>query len=151
VLTIGYENALLYITQSIDRLMNGEVQITDLVISKLLRQNIEKYRSLFPHVAAAIQLNVSGVIANRGDTIQYVHTDSSHTDPLYRITPAKLVSSKEYDKEKYLEMLLDSAEVVLSIFGFNRSLFGFKRKFQHWWDELYQQHERDIESAKTEL
>jgi DNA polymerase elongation subunit (family B) len=67
VLTTGYENALLYITHSIDKLMNDEVQITDLVISKLLQQNIEKYRSLFPHVAAAIRLNVSGVITNRGD------------------------------------------------------------------------------------
>jgi DNA polymerase elongation subunit (family B) len=57
--TIGYENALKYIDQSIDKLMNGEVQITDLIISKLLRQNIEKYKSLFPHVAAAIRLNVS--------------------------------------------------------------------------------------------
>ena len=128
VLTIGYENALLYITQSIDKLMNGEVQITDLVISKLLRQNIEKYRSLFPHVAAAIRLNVSGVIASRGDNIQYVHTDSNHADPLHRITPARLISSENYDKEKYLEMLLDSAEAVLSVFGFNRSLFGFDKK-----------------------
>src|SRR5918996_954612 len=58
VLTTGYGNALLHITQTIDKLMNGEVQITDLIISKLLRQNIEKYRSLFPHVAAAIRLNV---------------------------------------------------------------------------------------------
>jgi DNA polymerase elongation subunit (family B) len=80
VLITGYENALLYITQSIDKLMNGEVQITDLIISKLLRQNIEMYRSLFPHVAAAIRLNVSGIITNRGDSIQYVHTDSGHTD-----------------------------------------------------------------------
>ena len=72
VLTNGYQNALLYITHSIDKLMNGEIQITDLVISKLLRQNIEKYRSLFPHVAAAIKLNISGVIADRGDNIQYV-------------------------------------------------------------------------------
>jgi DNA polymerase elongation subunit (family B) len=151
VLTIGYENALMYITQSIDKLMNGKVQINDLVISKLLRQNIEKYKSLFPHVSAAIRLNVSGAIANRGDTIQYVHTDSRHTDPLHRITPANLISSKEYDKEKYLEMLLDSAEAVLSIFGFNRSLFGFDRKKQHWWNEIYQQRERDIEVAKTEL
>jgi hypothetical protein len=148
--TIGYENALLYITQSIDKLMNGEVQITDLVISKLLRQNIEKYRSLFPHVAAAIRLNISGVIASRGDNIQYVHTDSNHTDPLHRITPAKLISSKEYDKEKYLEMLLDAAEAVLSVFGFQRSIFGFEKKFRHWWDE-YQQRERDIETARTEL
>ncbi len=152
VQTTGYENALMYITQSIDKLMNGEVQITDLVISKLLRQNIEKYKSLFPHVAAAIQLNVSGVITNRGDNIQYIHTDSSHADPLHRITPAKLISSENYDKEKYLEMLLDSAEVVLSIFGFSRSLYGLdKKKTREWWQEIYQQRERDIETVRTEL
>ena len=56
VLTTGYQNALLYITQSIDKLMNGEVRITDLVISKQLRQNIEKYRSLFPHVVCRNQI-----------------------------------------------------------------------------------------------
>jgi DNA polymerase elongation subunit (family B) len=151
VLTVGYEKALLYITQSIDRLMNGEVQVTDLVISKLLRQNIEKYRSLFPHVAAAIRLNISGVITDRGDNIQYVYTDSNHTNPLQGITPARLISGKEYDKEKYLEMLLDAAEAVLSVFGFSRSLFGFDKKFKHWWDEIYQQRERDIESARMEL
>jgi hypothetical protein len=49
-------------------------------------------------------------------------------------------------------MLLDSAEVVLSIFGFNRSLFGFdEKKSRHWWDEIYQQRERDIETARIEL
>jgi hypothetical protein len=152
VLTSGYEIALLYITQTIDKLMNGEVRITDLVISKQLRQNIEKYRSLFPHVAAAIKLNISGEIANRGDTIQYVYTDSNHADPLQRITPARLISSENYDKEKYLEMLLDAAEAVLSVFGFNRSLFSFeKKKAYHWWNEIYQQRESDIQSAKTEL
>jgi DNA polymerase elongation subunit (family B) len=151
VLTNGYQNAVLYITQTIDKLMNGEIQITDLLISKILRQNIEKYRSLFPHVAAAIRLNVSGVITNRGDTIQYVHSNSYHTDLLHRITPAKLISSNEYDREKYLEVLLDSAEAVLAVFGFSRSLYGFDKKFKHWWDEIYQQRERDIESAKTEL
>lgn len=126
VMTNGYQNALSYITRSIDKLMNGEIQITDLMISKLLRQNIERYRSLFPHVAAAIKLNLSGVITNRGENIKYVYTDSNHADPLQRITPAKLISSEEYDKEKYLDMLLDSAEAVLSVFGFNRSLLGFE-------------------------
>ena len=136
VFTTGYQNSLLYITQSIDKLMNGEVQVTDLVISKLLRQNIEKYRGLFPHVAAAIRLNISGVITDRGDNIQYVHTDSNHNDPLQRITPARLLSGKEYDKERYLDMLFDAAEAVLSVFGFSRSLFGFEKKFKHWWDEI---------------
>jgi hypothetical protein len=73
--------------------------------------------------------------ASRGDNIQYVHTDSNHADPLHRIVPAKLMSSESYDK-KYLEMMLDSA-AVLVVFGFNRSLFGFdKKKSYHWWDEL---------------
>jgi DNA polymerase elongation subunit (family B) len=63
VLKTGYQNALEHINQNIDKLMNGEIQITDLIISKLLRQNIEKYRALFPHVSAAIRLNVSGVIS----------------------------------------------------------------------------------------
>jgi DNA polymerase elongation subunit (family B) len=132
--------------------MNGEIQITDLVVSKLLRQDIAKHRALFPHVAAAIRLNISGVITNRGDSIQYVHTDSNHTDPLQRITPAKLISSESYNKEKYLEMMLEAEEAVLSIFRFNRSLFSFDRKkSHHWWNELYEQRERDIELARYEL
>jgi hypothetical protein len=49
-------------------------------------------------------------------------------------------------------MLLDSTESVLSVIGFNRSVFGFeKKKTYHWWNEIYQQREKDIESAKTEL
>jgi hypothetical protein len=38
--------------------MTGGDSVTqdDLVISKLLGQNVEKYRSLFPHVSAAVQL-----------------------------------------------------------------------------------------------
>jgi DNA polymerase elongation subunit (family B) len=153
VLKSGYETALLYITQSIDMIMNGEVQITDLVISKLLRQSIEKYRSLFPHVAAAIRLNISGLIAGKGDNIEYIYADSKHTDPLQRVVPAKLMSAEHYDKEKYLEMLLDSAKTILAIFGFDPSLYGFddSKKIYHWWNELYEQHQRDIETAKSDL
>jgi hypothetical protein len=49
-------------------------------------------------------------------------------------------------------MLLDSAEAILAVFGFNRSLYGFdKKKAYHWWNEISLQRERDIEPAKTEL
>lgn len=97
VLATGGKNVLMYITRSIEKLVNGEVQITDLIISNLLRQNIEKCRALFPHSAAAFRLNVSGIVANWENSIQYVHTDSNHTDPLFGITQAKLISSNEYD------------------------------------------------------
>jgi DNA polymerase elongation subunit (family B) len=57
--------------------MTGEgLDDKDLVISKLLRQDIQKYRSLFTHVSAAIQLRKYPV---KGDTIQYIYTNSSIT------------------------------------------------------------------------
>jgi DNA polymerase-2 len=50
----GYENALLLVTKAIDKIMLGGEGIIqeDLVISKLLGQDIIKYRNLFPHVSA---------------------------------------------------------------------------------------------------
>jgi DNA polymerase elongation subunit (family B) len=82
-----------------------------LIISKLLRQDIQKYRSLFPHVSAAIQSRKNPV---KGDTIQYIYTDSKHNNPLCRVTPIENIKSlRQYDKEKYKEMILDAAETVL--------------------------------------
>jgi DNA polymerase elongation subunit (family B) len=115
ILTKGYENALLLVTQAIDTIMTGEgLDDNDLVISKLLRQNIQKYKSLFPHVSAAIQSRKYPV---KGDTIQYIYTNSKHNNPLCRVTPIEdLKSIQQYDKEKYKEMILDAAETVLGIF-----------------------------------
>jgi DNA polymerase elongation subunit (family B) len=115
ILTKGYENALLLVTQAIDTIMMGEgLDDIDLIISKLLRQNIQKYRSLFPHVSAAIQ---SRKYPLKGDIIQYIYTDSKHNNPLCRVTPIENMNSiPQYDKEKYKEMILDAAETVLGIF-----------------------------------
>jgi DNA polymerase elongation subunit (family B) len=83
--TKGYENALLLVTQAIDTIMTGEgLDDKDFVIAKLLRQDIQKYRSLFPHVSAAIQ---SKKYPLKGDTIQYIYTDSKHNNPLSRVVP----------------------------------------------------------------
>ena len=94
-------------------------QEQDLVISKLLRQDIEKYRSLFAHVSAAIQLlsnNAENKCPTKGDTIQYIYTNSKHNNPLCRVVPLEIlqkVGEKEkdckeehktlnyYDKDKY--------------------------------------------------
>lgn len=46
-------------------------------------------------------------------------------------------------------MLLDSAEAVLSVFGFSRSLYVFdEKKAYHWWDEIYPQRERILKRQK---
>jgi DNA polymerase elongation subunit (family B) len=92
VVTKGYENALLLVTRAIDKIMIGGDDITqeDLVISKLLGQNIEKYRSLFPHVCAAIQIGKDkDSLPSKGENIKYIYTDAQHSNPLCRVTPVK--------------------------------------------------------------
>lgn len=82
--------------------MTGEgLDDKDLVISKLLRQDIQKYRSLFPHVSRAIQ---SRKYPLKGETIQYIYTDSKHNNPLCRVIPIENIQSvPSYDREKYRE------------------------------------------------
>ena len=138
VINKGYEKALFLVTQAIDKIMTGEdIQQQDLVISKLLRQDIEKYRSLFPHVSAAIQLSQGGRSLAKGDNIEYIYTNSQHNNPLCRVVPLELVKKEEeetkqnlpnYDKEKYREMILDAAETVLGIFGFDRTVYEQRRE-----------------------
>ena len=135
IINKGYENALLLVTKAIDRIMIGGDDVTknDLVISKLLGQNIEKYRSLFPHVSAAIQLSNEDKHPSKGDTIKYIYTDSQHKNPLCRVVPVENTHESNteeafrYDKEKYREMILDAAETVLGYFGFDRTVYGNKK------------------------
>jgi DNA polymerase elongation subunit (family B) len=47
VISKGYENALLLVTKTIDKVMTGEIQIKDLVVSKMLRQDLTKYKVFF--------------------------------------------------------------------------------------------------------
>jgi hypothetical protein len=120
----------------------------------LLGQDITKYRSLFPHVSAAIQSsNNEDKLPSKGDTIKYIYTNSRHKNPLCRVASidsANGISGKlDYDKEKYKEMIVDAAETVLGYFGFDRTAHGNKkssataRKWR-WLHELREERERDI-------
>jgi DNA polymerase elongation subunit (family B) len=60
VMSKGYENVLLLVTRTIDKIMTGDIKLQNLVFSKSLGQGLDKYKSLFPHVSAAIQLANQG-------------------------------------------------------------------------------------------
>ena len=128
VMEKGYENALLIVTKAVDKIMLGGEDITqdDLVVSKLLGKDIRKYKSLFPHVSAAIQLSNGDKHPSKGDTIKYIHTESEHKNPLCRVASISsnnaMKETLDYDKEKYKDMMLDAAETVLGYFGFDRTL-----------------------------
>jgi hypothetical protein len=104
---------------------------------------------IFPHVSAAIQ---SRRYPLKGETIQYIYTDSKHNNPLCRVTPIEnFASLPQYDKEKYKEMILDAAETVLGYFGFDRTAYSNikKGRSKKWYEELREQRTRDIEAEMT--
>lgn len=148
ILNKTLERALYYLTTVIDRVMTGEIQTKDLIVSKQLRMDITKYRNIFPHVAAAIQLGNNGILPTRGDVIQFVYTDSQHQNPMSRVT-TQVNSENNYDREKYKEMLLDAAETILGIFGFDRTLYG-KPKDKRWWMELKRNRLRNIDAEESQ-
>ena len=140
------------VTRTIDKVMTGELERKDLIVSKILRQDLHRYRSLFPHVSAALQLTEAGVPLTRGDTIQYIYIDAAHSNPLRRVTPVEFIEEgreQVYDKEKYREMLLEAAETVLGYFGFDRTLIGDRSKNRKWWHQLREQRQRDIDIEKS--
>jgi DNA polymerase elongation subunit (family B) len=157
VTTKGYEDSLLLVTQTIDKIMTGEgLEQRDLVICKLLRNGVHNYKSIFPHVAAAIQLSTQGKSFMRGENIQYIYTNSKHKNPLCRVIPVLKGENGDtvtlYDKEKYRDLLLDAAETVLGYFGFDGSVYkpenrGIRiSKQKKWWDELREERRKDIEA-----
>jgi DNA polymerase elongation subunit (family B) len=147
------------LTQAIDKIMTGEgIEQRDLVISKLLRNVVDNYKSIFPHVAAAIQLSSQGKTPMRGENIQYIYTNSKHKNPLCRVVPVLTRENEDgvtsYDKEKYHGLLLDAAETVLGYFGFDGSLYrkseniGIRSSKQKWWDDLREDRRKDVEAER---
>jgi DNA polymerase elongation subunit (family B) len=118
----------------------------------MLRQDLIKYKSLFPHVSAALQLTEAGKSLVRGDIIQYIYTDATHKNPLRRVMPVDLISQEhDYDKEKYREMLLEAAESILGYYGFDNTIYSdtIRTRNRKWWYELRQERRKEIEVERN--
>jgi hypothetical protein len=61
-------------------------------------------------------------------------------------------SISQYDKEKYKEMILDAAETILGLFGFDKTVYSNAKKKERkkWYDELREERTRDIQTETLE-
>jgi DNA polymerase-2 len=134
--------AVEHVKETLEQVLSGDVAITDLAISKILRMPVERYRTLFPHVAAAVQLRQKQRPVKPGDLVDYIYVDNEQMNPLKRIAPTGLAEC--YDADKYAEMLLDVAESILGVFGFSRTQLGFERNPRSFLEELKSERGREI-------
>jgi DNA polymerase elongation subunit (family B) len=102
------------------KLVNGEVSIGDLVISKRLSRHPLDYRHDVFQVIVARQLLVEGFDVYPGQTVQYVIVDADNNTPNKRVRAAQFLGTKQrYDVQKYLSLLLQAGETLLGIFGYD--------------------------------
>jgi len=126
--------ATAYTQETVEKVLSGHLETGELVVSKSLRMPVERYRSLFPHVLAAIQLRQHGQQVKPGDIIDYVYVDTEQVNPMKRIAPARYAET--YDTDKYAEITLDVSETILAPFGFSRTQLGFKKRRRNFLEEL---------------
>jgi DNA polymerase elongation subunit (family B) len=130
----GYKQSLLVLTETINKVMVGEVEPRDLVVSKILRKVHSKYSSIFPHVSAAIQLASRGRNVKQGEKVDFIFTDVDHQNPLCRVIPYDLIKGRIVeDRKKYKGMILDAAETILSTFGFKSEDYDSERSKGYLW------------------
>ena len=131
---LQYLRAREYVVECLGKIADGEVPAEKLVVRKMLRKPIDGYRSMFPHVSAAIQMVQKGKKFNElnmlrdSHPIDFLLVNAEHPNPLRRVMPAQLINSNHhyYDHVKYQEMLLDVAETILGWNGFTREQLGYK-------------------------
>ena len=58
-----------------------------------------------------------------GKIVEYIYINAYHRNPLRRVKAWKIYDGEKYDAEEYAELLLDAAETILTLFGFNRNGF----------------------------
>ena len=133
-----YREAVNFVINAYEQLIEGKIKTENLIISKILRKPINEYRHMFPHVCAAIHSTQKGKKPTIGETINFVYVNTEHPNPLRRVMPAEMLNGNHhhYDKEKYVELLLDVAETILGWNGFNRTSLGFKPKIKNFVDEI---------------
>ena len=101
------------------KLMDGEVPIWDLIVSKHMSKNPEHYRQHVSQVIAAEQLIKEDAEIHAGNSVKflYTHNDDKHHER--RVKAAQLIEKGvKADTKRYLMLLYSSAANLLSFEGY---------------------------------
>jgi DNA polymerase, archaea type len=101
------------------KLLDGDVPIGDLIVSKHLSKNPKHYKQHVSQVIAAEQLIKEGSEVHAGNSVKFVFTHSEDKRHERRVTAAQLLEEgTNPDVKKYLSLLYASAANLLSFDGY---------------------------------
>jgi DNA polymerase, archaea type len=102
-----------------NKLLNGEVPLADLIVTKHLSKEPGKYRQHVSQLIAAEQLIKEGSKMNAGNNVSFLFTDNENRRHERRVKAEPLLEKGVHaDTKKYLSLLYASAANLLSFSGY---------------------------------
>jgi DNA polymerase elongation subunit (family B) len=115
------------------RLMDGDVPVWDLIVTKHLSKNLDDYKQRASQVIAAEQLLKEGVEVSAGKNVSFLFTSAENKRYERRVKAKELIEAgTNSDTRKYLLLLYSAASNLLSPFGYSTkgvhdAVRGFQR------------------------
>ena len=101
------------------RLLNGEVSVSDLIVTKHMSKQPKNYKQHVSQVIVAQQLSKQGVEAHAGNNVKFLFTNSEHKHYERRVKAVQLIEKGvNPDAKKYLVLLYASTANLLSFAGY---------------------------------
>lgn len=114
------KKALGYVKEIIKKIKNREIEKSDLLIRTQLKKPISEYKSISPHVVAAMRMKKLEIPVSQGNLIEYFIADSDKKKKLVRERVKLPNEEGEYDIEYYLKkQILPSVENIFQVFNIN--------------------------------
>jgi DNA polymerase, archaea type len=114
------------------RLLNGEVDISDLIVTKHMSKQPKEYRQQVSQVIVAQQLSKQGIEVPAGNSVKFLFTNAEHKRYERRVKAQQLIEKNvNPDAKKILLMLYASAGNLLSFAGYTPQKIYDAVKSQH--------------------
>ena len=116
------------------RLLDGDVPIWDLIVTKRLSKHPSRYKQRVSQVIAAEQLMKEGAEVHAGKNMKFLFTDAQNKKYKRRVKAEQLIEKGvNPDLKKYLLMLYAAAASLLSFSGYTteevyQSVCGYEHK-----------------------
>jgi DNA polymerase elongation subunit (family B) len=103
-----------------EKLLAGDVSVWDLIITKHMSKDPERYKQMVSQVIAAKQLMKEGVEVAAGKNVKFLFTSAENKRYERRVTAEELIEENtSSDVKKYLLLLYASAANMFSPFGYS--------------------------------
>ncbi len=115
------------------KLIDGEIPIWDLIVTKRLSKNLEDYSQKVSQLIAAEQLLKEGVEVSAGKKVRFLFTSAENRRYERRVRAKELIEEPmNTDVKKYLLLLYSAASNILSPFHYSeKDIYDAVRGYQN--------------------